>query len=185
MVSTLAPSIRQKAASLSTAAASVPAGGVRMHQRPTKSSAKPASGPECSVPATGCAGTKCTPGGKCGPMSRTMAVLTEPTSETIPPRIRQLIGGRLPQDQPARREEGVGVLGRAPLGVWKMDQQKVGDARRHFQAELANFLRQPIEPARVVLARAFLMRDVLDRSDAGGDRRPADVERATNAVDRI
>ena len=28
------------------------------------SSAKPESGPECSVPATGCAGTKCTPAGK-------------------------------------------------------------------------------------------------------------------------
>jgi len=34
------------------------AGGVRMHQRLTNNSAKPASGPEYSVPATGCAGTK-------------------------------------------------------------------------------------------------------------------------------
>ena len=32
-----------------------------MHQRPWNSSAKPASGPECSVPATGWPGTKCTP----------------------------------------------------------------------------------------------------------------------------
>ncbi len=31
-----------------------------MHQRLTNSSAKPASGPECSVPATGCAGMKST-----------------------------------------------------------------------------------------------------------------------------
>ena len=52
------------------------------------SSAKPESGPECSVPATGCAGTKCTPAGRCGAMSRTTAPLTEPTSETIAPGLR-------------------------------------------------------------------------------------------------
>src|SRR5690606_2205502 len=63
-------------------------GGVRMHQRLTKSSAKPASGPEYSVPATGCAGTKCTPAGICGAISRTTAALTEPTSETVAPGAR-------------------------------------------------------------------------------------------------
>ena len=59
-----------------------------MHQRLMNSSAKPESGPECSVPATGCAGTKCTLAGKCGAMSRTTAPLTEPTSETIAPGFR-------------------------------------------------------------------------------------------------
>ena len=54
-----------------------------MHQRLTNSSAKPASGPEYSVPATGWAGTKCTFFGRCGPMSRTMEPLTEPTSDTV------------------------------------------------------------------------------------------------------
>ena len=63
MVSTLAPSALQKADSVLVAAGSVPSTGVRMHQRLTKSSAKPASGPEFSVPATGCAGMKCTPFG--------------------------------------------------------------------------------------------------------------------------
>ena len=52
------PAAVQKARTRSTASASVPSGGVRMHQRLTKSDAKPASGPECSVPATGCAGTR-------------------------------------------------------------------------------------------------------------------------------
>ena len=53
MISTLAPRSRQNAASLSTAAASVPSGGVRMHQRPTKSSAKPASAePATAFPKT-------------------------------------------------------------------------------------------------------------------------------------
>ena len=66
MVSTLAPSARQNAASRSTAAGSASGGGVRMHQRLTNSSAKPASGPEYSVPATGCAGMKWTPRGTCG-----------------------------------------------------------------------------------------------------------------------
>ena len=59
-----------------------------MHQRLMNSSAKPESGPECSVPATGCAGTKCALGGKCGAMSRTTAPLTEPTSETMAPGLR-------------------------------------------------------------------------------------------------
>ena len=72
-------------ASRSTAAASVPGGGVRMHQRPWNSSAKPASGPECSVPATGWPGTKCTPSGMLGPRSRITACLTEPTSVTMAP----------------------------------------------------------------------------------------------------
>ena len=56
-----------------------------MHQRLTNSSAKPASGPECSVPATGCAGMKSTVAGRCAAMSRSTAVFTEPTSETIAP----------------------------------------------------------------------------------------------------
>ena len=43
------------------AAGSAPGGGVRMHQRPSNNSAKPASGPDCSVPAIGWAGMKCTP----------------------------------------------------------------------------------------------------------------------------
>src|ERR1700689_5303567 len=85
MVSTLAPSAPQNAASFSVPGGSAFSGGVRLHQRPTNNSAKPASGPECSVPATGCAGTKCTPLGMCGPISRTMAPLTEPTSDTIAP----------------------------------------------------------------------------------------------------
>ena len=51
------------------------ASGVRMHQRLVKSSAKPEFGPDCSVPATGWPGMKCTPGGICGPTSRTTARL--------------------------------------------------------------------------------------------------------------
>jgi hypothetical protein len=55
MTSTLAPSALQNARSFSTASASAPSGGVRMHQRLTNSSEKPEPGPEFSVPATGCA----------------------------------------------------------------------------------------------------------------------------------
>ena len=88
MVSTFAPSKRQNAASRCTAAGSTFGGGVRMHQRLTNNSAKPASGPEFSVPATGCAGTKCTPAGMCGDISFTTAPLTEPTSERIAPGAR-------------------------------------------------------------------------------------------------
>src|SRR6201986_502458 len=73
MISTLAPSPAQKARSLSVAAGSVASGGVRMHQRLMNSSAKPESGPECSVPATGCAGTKCTFAGRFGAISHAPA----------------------------------------------------------------------------------------------------------------
>ena len=45
MTSTFAPSALQNALSFSTAAASAPSGGVRMHQRLTNSSEKPESGP--------------------------------------------------------------------------------------------------------------------------------------------
>ena len=75
----------QNSRTFATACSSVPSGGVRMHQRLWNSVAKPESGPECSVPATGCAGTKCTPGGRCGCTCATTAPLTEPTSETIAP----------------------------------------------------------------------------------------------------
>ncbi len=88
MISTLEPSAIQNALSLSTAAASVPGSGVRMVQRPSNNSAKPASGPDCSVPAIGWPGTKCTPAGTCGAMSRTTAAFTEPTSVRMAPGCR-------------------------------------------------------------------------------------------------
>src|SRR5471032_2998500 len=56
-----------------------------MVQRPSNRSSKAASGPEFSVPATGCAGTKCTPLGMCGSMSAITVCFTEPTSETMQP----------------------------------------------------------------------------------------------------
>ena len=49
---------------------------------------KPASGPEYSVPASGWAGTKCTPSGTSGPTSRITDCLVEPTSVTIAPGAR-------------------------------------------------------------------------------------------------
>ena len=56
IVSTVAPSASQNSTSAATLAGSAPSGGVTMHQRWWNSVAKPASGPLCSVPATGCAG---------------------------------------------------------------------------------------------------------------------------------
>ena len=56
-----------------------------MHQRLRNSVANPASGPDCSVPATGWAGTRCALDGRCGAIAAITAPLTEPTSETIAP----------------------------------------------------------------------------------------------------
>src|SRR6478736_8197833 len=88
MTSTFEPAPSQNALTRSIAAGSVPAGGVRMLQRPLNSVAKPASGPDFSVPATGWAGTKDTPAGRCGDTLSTTACLTEPTSDTIAPGFR-------------------------------------------------------------------------------------------------
>src|SRR5262249_58429438 len=85
MTPSLAPAPFQKEASRATALGLVPAGGVKMLQRLRKSDANPAPGPDCSVPATGCAGTKSTVAGIWGATALMMAVLTEPVSETIVP----------------------------------------------------------------------------------------------------
>ncbi len=128
IVSTLAPSRRQNAASRSTACGSVPSGGVRMHQRFSNSSAKPASGPECSVPATGCAGTKCTLFGRCWPMSRTTEPFTEPTSDTTAPALRcgpNLLGDRAARADRHADDHQIGPLDRLRVGL----HHSVGDAK--------------------------------------------------------
>ena len=98
-----------------------------MHQRLMKSSAKPESGPECSVPATGCAGTKWTFVGRCGAMSRTIAPLTEPTSETIAPGFeerRDLLRDRAAGADRNAEDHEVGVLDGFRVGL----QHAVDDA---------------------------------------------------------
>ena len=55
---------------------------------PGTTSANPASGPEYSVPAIGCAGTKCTPAGTSGPTSRITDCLVDPTSVSTAPGAR-------------------------------------------------------------------------------------------------
>ena len=118
-----------------------------MHQRLTNNSAKPASGPEYSVPATGCAGTKCTVFGRCGAMSRTIAPLTEPTSETMAPGAKMradLLGHRATgADRNADDDEigafdrgGVGfnhLIGEAELGhaLARLRRTRGGDDRAH------------------------------------------------------
>ena len=62
-----------------------PAAGVSTHQRPTNRSGKPADGPECSVPAIGWPGMKCTPAGTIGSSAFITWPFTEPTSERMAP----------------------------------------------------------------------------------------------------
>ncbi len=83
MISTCDPSTSQNTCIFFTASCAAPSGGVKMHQRFTKRPAKPASGPDCSVPATGWAGTSRTCEGSNGARVEITAVLTEPTSVTI------------------------------------------------------------------------------------------------------
>src|ERR1700730_5035628 len=85
MISTDAPAPVQNEASFVTALGLVPSGGVNMVQRLKKSVENPASGPDCSVPATGCDGTKWTVAGRCGATALMIEALTDPTSDTIAP----------------------------------------------------------------------------------------------------
>src|ERR1039458_5750274 len=80
MRSIMEPQRRHSSAIFSIATSSVPGGGVSNVQRPWNRVVKPESGPEYSVPATGWAGTKCTPAGTSGPTSRITDCLVEPTS---------------------------------------------------------------------------------------------------------
>ena len=78
-------------------------------------------------------------------------------ADTHSQRIRQLVAADLTQNESARGEERVGVLGGTSLRVREMDEQEIGDARGHLEPELFEFLRQPGEPAIVVLTRALLV----------------------------
>src|SRR6202011_4518977 len=88
MISTDAPAPLQNEANFATALGLVPSGGVNMVQRLKKSVENPASGPDCSVPATGCDGTKWTMAGRCGATALMIEALTDPTSDTIAPGLR-------------------------------------------------------------------------------------------------
>ena len=88
MVSTCDPHAFQNAARRAVAASSPPGRGVSRHQRCSNRAAKPASGPEYSVPAMGWPGTKWTWDGRWGAMAAITASLTEPTSVTIAPGAR-------------------------------------------------------------------------------------------------
>src|SRR3977135_2177278 len=85
MISTDAPAQVQNEASLATALGRSPAGRVNRVQQLKKSVENPASGPDCSVPATGCDGTKWTMAGRCGATALMIETLTDPTSDTIAP----------------------------------------------------------------------------------------------------
>ena len=63
--------------------------GVKIHHLPLKSSAKPASGPDFSVPAIGWPGTKKTSLGKIGKIESIRCFFTEPTSVIIVPLLRK------------------------------------------------------------------------------------------------
>src|SRR5579863_1576998 len=82
------PQRRHSSSTFATAASSVPGGGVSSAHLPSNSVVNPASGPEYSVPATGCAGTKCTPAGTSGPTSRITDCLVDPTSVSTAPAAR-------------------------------------------------------------------------------------------------
>src|SRR5271154_906709 len=85
ITSILDPSACQNRPSFATASVEVPSGGVNMHHRFTNNVANPASGPDCSVPATGCAGTRWACSGRWGAIAAITSVFTEPTSDTTAP----------------------------------------------------------------------------------------------------
>ncbi len=85
IASTVLPQRRHSSITRSTAPGSAPGNGVTSAHRPWNSALNPASGPEYSVPASGCPGTKCTCSGSSGPTSRMTDTLVLPVSVTIAP----------------------------------------------------------------------------------------------------
>ena len=76
------------------------------------------------------------------------------------------------QDQAALGQKRVGVRRRPALRGRKVDQHEIGDARRHLEPELADFLVQPGKPLLVVRARGLDMRAILDARRCRPRRRP-------------
>src|SRR2546430_2283417 len=159
MISTWLPARVQSARSRATAFSSVPGGGVRMHQRPWNSSAKPASGPECSVPATGWPGTRWTPSGMFGPRSRMTACLTERTRRGAGLRLAadgdaqamgQAVAAHLAHDQAAGLEEDIGRI-----RIGEFDQQEIADAGMDPIAGGGQRLGQPVAPDPVMRPALF------------------------------
>src|SRR4029077_1710327 len=72
--------------------------------------------------------------------------------------IRQLVGADLAQDKAAFREESIRVLSGTPLGIGEVDEHEIRRAWRSGKPELADLVRKPREPLRVVCARAFHVR---------------------------
>ena len=87
-----------------------------MHQRLIKRAEKPASGPDCSVPATGWAGTRRACAGSKGSRAEITAPLTDPTSETIAPTFKALrdrLPDRLVGADGGAKNDAIGVSDRA------------------------------------------------------------------------
>ena len=97
------------------------------------SSAKPESGPECSVPATGCAGTKWTPAGRCGAMSLHDGALDRADVGDDRARLevrRDLLRHRAAGADGDAEDDEVGVLHRFRIGLeHAIDDAELGDAR--------------------------------------------------------
>ena len=100
-------------------------------------------------------------------------------------RMRQAVIGQAAQHQAALGEERIGVGGGLALLLREMDQDEIRHARRHLEAELCHFIRQPAAPFLGVRLRHLDMRGVLDRRHRRQHRRGRDVERPADAVDRI
>ena len=83
-----APSAAQNARSFSTASASVPSGGVRMHQRLIEQLGETGIGTGMLGAGDGMRGNEMHGGRQMRAISLTTAPLTEPTSETIAPGFR-------------------------------------------------------------------------------------------------
>src|SRR5258708_37976727 len=72
-------------------------------------------------------------------------------------RVRQMIVLQGAQNKAAFGQEGIGLVGSLAFGLREMDQDEVGDAWRHLEAELADLLGQPRQPLRIVIARPLEM----------------------------
>ena len=87
--------------------------------------------------------------------------------------------------RPCCAEEAVRLGGGAAGLVRKAQQQEIADARDDLDAELADRLGEPGQPAGVVLDRGLGVGDILHGRDAGLERRTVDVEGSPDAVQGV